>query len=97
MTHIVTDSSCDLPRALIERWRITTVPMAVVVGGAEYLEGVDITPGEFYAMMAASAQLPKTSQPSPAAFEEAFRALRADGPILCVTVSSKLSGTFMSA
>jgi DegV family protein with EDD domain len=97
MTRIVTDSSCDLPRGLIERWHITTVPMAVAVGGAEYREGVDITPGEFYAKMAASPALPKTSQPSPAAFEEVFTALGHHGPVICITVSSKLSGTYMSA
>jgi DegV family protein with EDD domain len=47
--------------------------------------------------MAASPELPKTSQPSPAAFQEVFDALGTDGPIICVTVSSKLSGTHQSA
>ena len=97
MTRIVTDSSCDLPKDLLERWDIAVVPMAVEIDGVDYIEGVDITPGEFFGKMARSAQLPKTSQPSPAAFEETFEALTTDGPILCLTVSSKLSGTFQSA
>jgi DegV family protein with EDD domain len=97
MTRIVTDSSCDLPRELIERHGITVVPMLVEIDGAEFHEGVDITPREFYAKMARSTQLPKTSQPSPALFEEKFRDLGADGPVLCITVSSKLSGTYQSA
>lgn len=97
MIHIVTDSSCDLPRELIERHGITVIPMSVDIGGAEFREGVDITPGQFYAKMASSPDLPKTSQPPPAAFEEAFEALAADGPVLCIDVSSKLSGTYQSA
>ncbi len=97
MTRIVTDSSCDLPKGLLERWGVAVVPMAVEIDGVDYLEGVDITPAEFLAKMSHSAQLPKTSQPSPAAFEETFEALGADGPILCLTVSSKLSGTYQTA
>lgn len=97
MIHVVTDSSCDLPKELIERAGITVVPMLVEIEGAEFREGVDLTPSQFYAKMARSAELPKTSQPSPASFEEAFRALSADGQVLCITLSSKLSGTFQSA
>jgi DegV family protein with EDD domain len=93
----VTDSSCDLPNELLARYDIKVVPMRVDIGGAHYLERVDITPGEFFEKMARSPELPKTSQPAPAAFEDAFEALPADDRALCVTVSSKLSGTYQSA
>ena len=95
--HVVTDSSCDIPNGLLERYGITLVPMSVDIEGADYLEGIDITPGEFFEKMARSPELPKTSQPAPAAFSEAFDAVSADGPVLCLTVSSKLSGTYQSA
>lgn len=58
---------------------------------------MDVPPREFYRRMARSAALPKTSQPSPAAFQEVFDRLAAAGPVLCVTISSRLSGTFQSA
>jgi DegV family protein with EDD domain len=95
--QVVTDSSCDLPKELLERHGITTVPLSVDIDGDVYREGLDMTPCEFYEKMARSSGLPKTSQPSPAVFAETFRALSSAGPVLCVTLSSGLSGTYQSA
>jgi DegV family protein with EDD domain len=95
--NVVTDSSCDLPGALITRYAIGVIPMSVDIDGVDYREGVDITPAEFFEKMARSPELPKTSQPAPAAFAEAFDARAGEGQVLCVTVSSKLSGTYQSA
>ena len=97
MLRIVADSSCDLAAELLDRHRIQTVPLTVDIDGEHFREGVDIMPREFYAKMARSSRLPTTAQPSPAIFAEKFQALAADGPVLCVTISSKLSGTFQSA
>jgi DegV family protein with EDD domain len=97
MLQVVTDSSCDLPKGLVERCGVTVVPLEVDIDGEVLREGADITPQEFHERMARSAELPKTSQPSPAAFAEAFAACAARGPVLCVTLSSKLSGTHQSA
>jgi len=97
MPHVVTDSTCDLPKPLLDRWGITVVPMTIDIGGTALREGVDITLHELYEWMARTRELPKTSQPSPSAFEEAFESLAADGPVLCLTLSSKLSGTYQAA
>ena len=94
---MVTDSSCDLPKELLEEYGVEVISLSVAIDGREFHEGVDISPHEFYGKMARSAQLPKTSQPSPAAFVEAFEAASADGPVLCLTMSSKLSGTYEAA
>jgi DegV family protein with EDD domain len=96
-SRVVTDSSCDLPKGLLDRRGITVVPLTVDVGGQTFQEGVDITPREFYDRMARSTELPKTSQPSPAAFQDTFDALADSGPVVCLTISSKLSGTYQSA
>jgi len=95
--QVVTDSSCDLPKELLERYGVQTVPLSVDIDGELFHEGLNITPHEFYEKMAQSTQLPKTSQPSPDVFAETFRALSSDGPIICITISSKLSGTYQSA
>ncbi len=97
MLQIVTDSSCDLPNELIEKYHIRVVPLLVNIDDEVLREGLDFTPKEFYEKMAKSAKLPKTSQPSPAAFAEVFSELAGSGPILCLTISSKLSGTYQSA
>lgn len=99
--RIVTDSSCDLPAEFIERHNIEIVPLTVRVSGKEYTEGVSITPAEFAVEMSSSTELPKTSQPTPQVFLEAFgKAVQSAGAaaeVLCITLSSKLSGTFQSA
>ena len=97
MLQVVTDSSCDLPEELIRSNNIRVIPLTITVGGRSYLERVDITPEVFYEKMAQSKQLPKTSQPPPAAFAAAFRELADFGQVICLTISSKLSGTYHSA
>ena len=97
MIQLVTDSSADLPKELLEKYHISVVPLTINIDGKEYLEGIDLKPLEFYEKMFNSKELPKTSQPSPAAFASTFKALSDQGPILCLTISSGLSGTYQSA
>ncbi|KJR46720.1 DegV family protein [Desulfosporosinus sp. I2] len=97
MIQIISDSSADIPEPLLEKYHIHTVPLTIHVNGQEYAEGIDITPQEFYKEMAASPELPKTSQPTPARYAQIFSELSEQGKILCFTVSSKLSGSFGSA
>lgn len=98
LIHIVTDSSCDLPDEFLTRHNIPIVPLTIRFSDEEYKEKIDITPEEFYSKMTASSTLPKTAQPSPAAFLKVFEETASPGDeILCITISSKLSGTFQSA
>ncbi|WP_075980003.1 DegV family protein [Bacillus massilinigeriensis] len=97
MIKIITDSSADLPVEIIERYDITVVPLTVTIDGQHYLEKVDISPEEFFAKMFSSEELPKTSQPSPASFAEMFSKFDKNTEILCLTISSGLSGTYQSA
>ena len=97
MLHLVTDSSCDLKEDMVKRYNIRIVPLSVNIDGKVYRERVDITPQEFYLKMAASRNLPKTSLPPPTAFLETFKELSQTGPVLCITISSGLSGTYSSA
>lgn len=97
MIQLVTDSSADLPKELLDKYDISVVPLAVSIDGKEYLEGVNLTPQMFYEKMFSSKELPKTSQPSPEAFAETFRRVAEKGPVLCLTISSGISGTYQSA
>jgi DegV family protein with EDD domain len=97
--RIVTDSTCDLEQALIDEQGITVVPLIVTFGDTPLVDGTDLTPQDFYSRMAAAEELPTTAAPSPGGFEEAFRALAADGAtgVVCVNVSYELSATGQSA
>lgn len=96
MTRIITDSSADLPKEFIDKYNISVVPLNITLEGKEYLEGVNITSEEFFKKMFSSKELPKTSQPSPAKFAEAFKNVSGD-EIICLTISSGLSGSYQSA
>lgn len=97
--RIVTDSTADIPREQADALRITVVPLTVFFGNEAYLDGVELDSETFYAKLQASKDLPRTSQPSPAAFQEAYKRLIDEGAdaILSIHLSSKLSGTYQSA
>ena len=99
MIKVVSDSSCYLPPAVIEQFDIRVVPLNVHFGEDRvYQEGVNLSQDEFYAMLAEAPELPTTSQPSPGQFREVFAELTQAGHgVLCIVLSSKLSGTYQSA
>jgi len=94
--QIVTDSSCDLPQRLLERFKIAVVPLIVRFGSEVYEDG-ELSVGEFW-RKAAGPHHPQTSQPSVGKFEELFERLVAQGKqVLCLTITGKHSGTFNAA
>jgi len=99
VVRIVTDSTVDIPVAQAEALNITIVPLTVFFGDDAYLDNIELDNAAFYKKLQESKDLPRTSQPSPAAFEEAFTRLINEGAdaILSVHLSSKLSGTYQSA
>jgi DegV family protein with EDD domain len=92
---VVTDSTADLPRDLVEELGIRVVPLSVTFGSETFISGVTIDHAGFYERLGASAQLPTTSQPTPAWFEEAYADCVDDGldAVVSLHVSSALSGT----
>ena len=96
--RVVTDSTCDLPRALVEQHGITVVPLTVVFGDEGLLDGVDIDANRFYERLRDFPGVPRTSQPSVERFVDTYRSLAADGAdIVSIHLSSRLSGTLNSA
>ncbi len=95
---IVTDSSACLPASLLERYRITLVPLAFLFDGEVYRDG-QISSHEFYARLASARRLPTTTSAAPGEFLEVFRRVREGGAgaVLCLTLSSVHSGTYSAA
>ena len=95
---LVTDSTCDLPREVAERWDITVLPCYVHFGDDVYKDGVDLVHDEFFRMLVSSPRLPTTAQPSVNDFLQVYRALTGEGhDVVSVHLSAKLSGTLNSA
>lgn len=95
---IVTDSTADLPPELRELLGIAMVPLSVHVGSDSYRDQIDLSTDKFMELLGSSGQLPTTSQPASGLFQEKFVELAADhDEIVCVLISSRLSGTVQSA
>lgn len=99
VVRIVTDSACDLPQARADELGIEIVPLTIRFGDEEFVDRIELTNEEFWRKVATSPVLPETAAPSPGAFEDCFRSLAADGAdaVLCINLSSRLSGTMQSA
>ena len=97
MIRILTDSATDFTQEELQKLNVRCVPMTIAFGGDTYTDGVDLPQEIFWQRMEAG-QTPKTSQPSPDAFLREFEAAKAAGDsVLCVLISSALSGTLQSA
>lgn len=99
MTYtVMSDGSIDVPPQFVNQYNITMVAPLVLIDGKELLSGVDITIDQFFERQRTAASLPKTSQPAPGQFVEAFEAaLQKHDRVLYVGISNGLSGTINSA
>ncbi len=97
--RVITDSACDLPREIAERLDIDIVSLTIRFGDEEFVDRVDLSPEQFWAMCKANKVLPETAAPSPGAFQEAYERARGAGcdGVLVVTISAALSATHQSA
>lgn len=64
MLKIISDSTCDLTKELLEEYNISILPLHVILGEKDYLDGITITPDEIYKWADANKTTPKTSAPS---------------------------------
>ena len=89
---VVTDSVANIPKQMVEQYRIGIVPITLLVQGKLYRDGVDITPSEAYELFLQDPNSFKTSPASPGHYLEAYReANKYAKSILCITLSSGLS------
>ncbi len=94
----LTDSTANLPLEWVKQYNIHTIPLKVNWGDQTFLDGVDLTPAEFYERLPKSKILPTTSQPSIQDFLTAFESLADQAESIIVPlISSGISGTVASA
>ena len=98
MIRIITDSTSDISTERAAQLKIDIVRLTINFADRSYVDGIELSNGDFYKKLAAVEELPTTSQASPSAFEALFRTyIEAGDEIICILLSSKLSGTFQSA
>ncbi len=93
--RIVTDSTCDLPEAVVRNLEITVLPLNIHIGDETLQDGVDISREMFYERLPAMNPFPKTAAPSPETFRQIYERLADEGAkaILSIHISETLSAT----
>lgn len=98
MIKILVDSSSDYKMEEIKQKGMEFVPLHITFGETTYEDNVTLQHDDFYRMLTESEEFPKTSQPSPQDFLEIFEKAKENGDeLICILISSSLSGTFQSA
>jgi DegV family protein with EDD domain len=96
---LITDSSNDLPDALLAQYEIAYVPLYVLWGQDQLNDRTELTAAQFYHRLVNDAVFPKTAQPTPQDFARAYAQAEQAGAqaIVAVVISGAMSGTYRSA
>lgn len=95
---IITDSTADLDKGLLEQFAIESLPLYVQFPNKTYRDGIDITTEQLYKLVETNKTLPKTAAISPGDFIEAFeKHINAGFDVVYIGIGSKISATLQSA
>jgi len=97
--RIVTDSACDLTDELVKEHGVLVVPLTIRFGDEELEDRRQLSPEEFWQRCKGQMALPETAAPAPGSFMAAYQQAADEGAdsVLCLTISSGVSGTYASA
>ncbi|MBE5952599.1 MAG: DegV family protein [Lachnospiraceae bacterium] len=95
--RVMADSTCDLSFGMVQDLGIIIVPLHIVLGEEEYLDGKDITPDKIYRWSDEHNDTPKTSavglREAMEAIEEAGVTQDTNDELIIFTISEKMSVT----
>lgn len=95
---ITSDSTCDLPVSLLERYNISLQALTVIKDGSNYNDGVDITPGDIFAHVAAGGSLCTTSAVNIGEYQALFSRYAADfDAVIHINLGSGFSTCYQNA
>ena len=95
---ILSDSTCDLPKALLEQYDITLAPLTVVKGDDQFKDGVTITPAEIFAHVAAGGSLCSTAAVSIGEYSDLFEKYSSEyDAVLHINLGSGFSACHQNA
>lgn len=94
MTRIIVDSTCDVPKELLQRFSIAVLPLSVIIDEKSYRDGVEIQLEAVYDAMRAG-KIPKTSQIQWEDTGELFTSIvKAGDDFIYLAFSAAMSGTY---
>lgn len=95
---ILSDSTCDLSKELLEKYDITLMPLTVIKNDEPFSDGVTITPDEIFKHVAAGGSLCTTTALCAAEYQEIFEkyAKEYDG-VVHINIGSGFSSCHQNA
>jgi DegV family protein with EDD domain len=96
---IVTDSTSDLPKYLIEQHGLEVIPSILILDGKEYADGIGISREDFYKRLPSLQSQPTTAAPSIGDFSSRYDSLLTRGcdHILSIHAAGPLTTIINSA
>ncbi len=95
---LVTDSACDIPEHIMDKYQIHMIPLKITLDKSTYLDKITIKPDRIYRLIGENKISVITSQPGPVEFTELYRfLLNHYDSVISLHLSSQLSGTWNSA
>ena len=95
---ILSDSTCDLPQEVLEKYDITMIPLTVIKGGEDFTDGVNITPAEIFAHVAAGGDLCSTAAVNIGEYADMFaKYASSHDAVIHINISSEFSSCYQNA
>ncbi len=95
---LLTDSTCDIPQELIEKYQLHVVPLSVHFGETYFLDRLTILPAQFYSMIDKASSYPSTAQPAYKDFFNRYSYLASHyNSIIGIHISAAMSGTWSNS
>ena len=98
MIRVTTDSTSDLPKELLDRYKIQVMPLFVMLGDDEYIDGVNIDQETIFDFVKRTNILPKTAARSIAEYTDFFnKALMDADVIIHISLGAEISSSYRNA
>ena len=95
---IISDSTCDLPKEVLDKYNITMMPLSVIKAGKQFTDGVNITPAEIFDHVAAGGDLCSTAAINIGEYEEVFAKYAKEyDAVIHINISSEFSSCHQNA
>ena len=95
---ITADSTCDLPKNIIDEQNIIIFPLSILFGEKSYLDGVEIHASDIYEHVKKTGVLPKTAAVPPADYYDVFKKLTDEGKaVVHISLSSAISSSHQNS
>lgn len=94
---IVTDSTANIPKEILEQHAVYVIPISIIQGNQKMLDGLTISQSMLAKQIALNSAYPKTSLPAPGLIKRTLQHLsNTHKHVIAITISAQMSGTYQA-